>query len=42
MKDRQAEQPPRDLQVVDDDIDLARLWGTLVDHKRVIALVTAK
>ena len=41
MKDRQAEQPPRDLQVVDDDIDLARLWGTLVDHKRVIALVTA-
>lgn len=26
--------------VMDDEIDLARLWGLLVDHGRVIALVT--
>lgn len=40
MTDLHADHPPREHPVADDEIDLARLWGTLVDHGRVIALVT--
>ena len=41
MTDRHTDLPSREHQIADDEIDLARLWGTLVDHGRVIALVTA-